>query len=192
MELNFNFYNFSLDPPKGNALPNAVLYQQANRLFSRAYDRGRLRRLWARLSRRSCRLGSLSAKGGKLVEACYEGRQEVPFSAIRGSENRESDFDDSFHPLRYELRQRWVRVALAWLQGRDLPPVELIHLDGKYYVRDGHHRVSVARHCGRPTILAEVTQWEMMETGCLQHQTHGRQAVSAPGRPTTAELPSAG
>ena len=83
----------------------------------------------------------------------------MPLSAIRGSENRVTDFDAHFHPLRYGLRPRWVQVALAILQGRGLPAIELIRAGDCYYVRDGHHRVSVAQACQHGAIEVRVTTW---------------------------------
>ena len=161
MELNFNFSSYSAYPPQGNASPDAVLYSQANQLFWHFYLLGQLRRLWAWICRRSSRLPCLDEQQLRSTSACSAGCQEVPLSAIRGSENRASDFDAAFHPLRPELRQRWVQVALAILQGRSLPPVELIRLGGICYVRDGHHRVSVARALQQLTIDADVTSWKV-------------------------------
>ena len=161
MELNFNFSSYSAYPPQGNASQDAVLYSQANRLFWHSYLWGQLRRLWAWICRRPSRLPSLDGKGSRLTSACYAGCQEVPLSAIRGTENRTGDFDAAFHPLRPELRQRWVHVALAFLQGRGLPPVELVRLGDDCFVRDGHHRVSVARACQQLTIDASVTNWKV-------------------------------
>ena len=159
MELSFNFYNFSQDPPRGNSGQEGVLVQRANQMFQQAYLRGQLSRVWAWLRRRPCRLQSLEQQRSRAADACYSGRQEVPLSAIRGSENRAADFDAHFHPLRYGLRPRWVQVALAVLQGRGLPAIELIRAGDCYYVRDGHHRVSVARACQHGAIEARVTTW---------------------------------
>lgn len=68
------------------------------------------------------------------------------------------EFDDQFHPTREEGRTRWLGVAIARLSGRDLPAVCLIELDGFYYVRDGHHRISVAQALGQQYIDAEITR----------------------------------
>lgn len=79
---------------------------------------------------------------------------------IIGSEGRGRDFDRFFHPLNERIRDRWIQVAVAILKGRHLPAVELIELDGCYYIRDGHHRVSVAQATGQNEIEAFVTVWE--------------------------------
>jgi hypothetical protein len=42
-----------------------------------------------------------------------------------------------------------------------LPPVALIQVGDVYFVRDGHHRISVARALGRNQIEAKVTAWQM-------------------------------
>jgi len=79
---------------------------------------------------------------------------------IIGSEGRSRDFDRFFHPLNERIRDRWINIAVAIRKGRQLPPVELIELDGCYYIRDGHHRVSVAQATGQKEMEALVTVWE--------------------------------
>jgi len=87
------------------------------------------------------------------------GRQVVKLNAIRGTEGRPGDFDDQFYPLSDKTRQRWQSVADALDEGLVLPPVQLIQVGADYYVRDGHHRVSVTRALGLDVIEAEVTVW---------------------------------
>ncbi|HWQ04636.1 MAG TPA: hypothetical protein VN452_04715 [Longilinea sp.] len=79
---------------------------------------------------------------------------------IIGSEGRSRDFDRFFNPLNERIRDRWIHVAVSILKGRPLAPVELIELDGYYYIRDGHHRVSVAHTNGQKEMEALVTVWE--------------------------------
>ena len=43
----------------------------------------------------------------------------------------------------------------------DFPPVELIQVGEVYFVRDGHHRISVSRVLGRVEIDAVVTVWSV-------------------------------
>ena len=57
-------------------------------------------------------------------------------------------------------RERWTAVFDLWQRGLTLPPVDLIHVDEMYFVRDGHHRVSVARALGQKYIEAVVTEWK--------------------------------
>ncbi len=86
----------------------------------------------------------------------YAGHKSVPIDRIRGSEGRMADFDDAFYPLHDRLRSRWLGVASVRLAGEGLPAVELIHAGGLYFVRDGHHRISVAKALGEAYIDAEV------------------------------------
>ncbi len=58
-------------------------------------------------------------------------------------------------------RERWKRVDRAVRDGKSLPPVELYKLGEEYFVVDGNHRVSVARHRGMPAIEALVTEISM-------------------------------
>ena len=58
------------------------------------------------------------------------------------------------------MSKRWLGVARAALRGEHLPPVDLIRAGDVYYVRDGHHRISVARALGQREIDARVTVWE--------------------------------
>ena len=71
------------------------------------------------------------------------------------------DFDWAFRPRVWDTAERWRRVAEAWLEGVALPPVELIRVGDVYFVRDGHHRISVAAACGAREIDALVTVWEV-------------------------------
>ena len=137
-----------------------LLRERALLLFHRQKNQGFLRRLWMFLIRRSARLRSFDeAIAGARVESGHSaGARPVPIEKIRGSLGKTGEFDDQFHPRREENRFRWMDVAIARLSGRDLPAVDLIELDGFYYVRDGHHRISVAQALGQQYIDAEITR----------------------------------
>ena len=87
----------------------------------------------------------------------YRGNQEIPVEQIIGSVDRGADFDRDFRPLEGHLRERWINV---YLLGTDVgwPPIRVLKVGDRYFVEDGHHRVSVARFLGMRTIHAEV--WE--------------------------------
>jgi hypothetical protein len=91
------------------------------------------------------------------------GHQVVALCQIRGSEGRCRDFDANFRPLQPHCATRWLGVAMAWKTGTALPPVSLIRVGDVYFVRDGHHRVSVARALGQAEIEAEVTVWRVAD-----------------------------
>ncbi|GHT72913.1 transcriptional regulator [Spirochaetia bacterium] len=87
----------------------------------------------------------------------YKGMQQVPIKLIVGSEGRYRDFNKYFLPNSEHLRIRWERVDEARLKDIILPPIQLYEIGGVYFVRDGNHRVSVAKTQGVEIIDAEVT-----------------------------------
>ncbi len=109
--------------------------------------------------------GSL-ALAGRVEDLCRHHQDVLHLNGVMqlarivGSEGRSEDFDGHFRPQRTHNRERWIRVASAWLQGLALPAVQLVQVGDAYYVRDGNHRVSVARAFGQESIDAEVTVWE--------------------------------
>ena len=86
----------------------------------------------------------------------YIGMHTVPIDKIAGSEGRYKDFDSHFLPRTSILRQRWESVDEAHLTDVLLPPIQLYEIGGLYFVRDGNHRVSVAKAQGVTYIDAEV------------------------------------
>lgn len=140
---------------------------EAEQLYQQVHWRGRLRRLWAALTRRSHHLLNLAEveAAGRVVSRHFAGTQAVPLHQIKGSAStgRERDFDLDFYPLQEYDRQRWKGVAAVWQSGQSLPPVELVQVGETYYVQDGHHRISVARALGQAYIDAVITVWEVQE-----------------------------
>ena len=86
------------------------------------------------------------------------GLQVVPLASIVGTMDRARDFDRRFRPTSGRGRSRWENIATAMRRGEALPPVDLLHVGELYFVRDGHHRVSVATALGRTDIDAYVTE----------------------------------
>jgi hypothetical protein len=86
----------------------------------------------------------------------YRGNQIVPINLIAGSEGRYHDFNKYFLPKAEHLRQRWQRVDEAHINDIILPSISLYEIGGVYFVRDGNHRVSVAKSQGVEFIDAEV------------------------------------
>jgi len=86
----------------------------------------------------------------------HKGIRDVPLANIIGSVGRHQDFTATFLPKSRTQGQRWSRIyALAHSQ-QGLPPVDLYQVGDVYFVRDGNHRVSVARQLGAATIEANV------------------------------------
>jgi hypothetical protein len=95
-----------------------------------------------------------------LGSASYRGVQPIALDKIVGSEGRYQDFAQAFLPLNESVSERWQKVATAYLNpnSRGLPPIEVCQIGDYYFVKDGNHRVSVARHLKLAEIEAHV--WE--------------------------------
>jgi ParB/Sulfiredoxin domain len=80
-----------------------------------------------------------------------------PLDAIKGTTepNRAAQFDEDFRPSKL-TRRRWQSVWLAFHRGATLPPISVVQVGDAYAIRDGHHRVSVAKALGAPSIPAIV------------------------------------
>ena len=102
------------------------------------------------------------------------GQLTVPLDAIVGTVGRTRDFDRRFRPRSNRLRGRWQRIDLAHRRGEPMPPVDLYRVGPMYFVRDGHHRVSVARALGHDTIEAYVTE---VRTRIPAHGITGRREL---------------
>jgi hypothetical protein len=87
----------------------------------------------------------------------YLGIQEIPLNQIVGSVGRYEDFTRTFMPRKTSTRPRWESIDSLTDQG-GWPPIEVYKVSDTYFVRDGNHRVSVARQLGMETIEAHV--WE--------------------------------
>lgn len=86
------------------------------------------------------------------------GHQVIALGSIVGSVNRTRDFDRYFRPTSARVRQRWERLAIATRRGEPIPPIDVYRVGELHFVRDGHHRASVAHALGLETIEATVTE----------------------------------
>jgi hypothetical protein len=128
--------------------------------FQQARGQAKREQLWSRLRRQSPELlcfpevrHQLKAKLDDQVH-----HSEIPLQAIVGSVERCSDYTRSFLPLKDSDQQRWTRVKQAFAQSKPLPPIQVVQVGQAYFVIDGHHRVSVARHLGLLHLEAQVHQ----------------------------------
>jgi hypothetical protein len=154
--------NVSLQRENFSRSHYAHLYNRALSQFKAILFKGIVSRLKRRVLNRPQRLYDLNNLKPRLLlrGSCYSGIQVVPVCSIIGSEGRITDFDIDFHPLNETARQRWVNVAMAYLSHQPLAPVQLIQVGDAYFVRDGHHRISVSRAFGQIAIDAEVITWK--------------------------------
>ena len=86
------------------------------------------------------------------------GRAEIPLDKIIGSVGRYSDFTKDFLPRKISDSARWASVKMATESLSGVPPIEVYKIGDSYFVRDGNHRVSVARSNGQDHIEAYVTE----------------------------------
>jgi hypothetical protein len=107
------------------------------------------------------RLDVLDEDGGwaSTAERRPVGVQPIAIESVIGTveESRAAMFDRSFRPHRSES-ERWRGLWMAEARGAALPPIAVYRVGASHFVRDGHHRVSVARDRGSSTIDAEVVE----------------------------------
>jgi ParB-like nuclease family protein len=86
------------------------------------------------------------------------GLQVILLDSIVGSVDRTRDFDRRFRPRSGRSRERWERLARAQRRGEAIPPIDVYRVGELHFVKDGHHRVSVAHALGLRSIEAYVTE----------------------------------
>lgn len=88
----------------------------------------------------------------------YIGLRQIPMENIVGSVGRYQDFDRAFLPRQTHTKSRWISIDEAQLRDIILPPIEVYKIGEVYFVKDGNHRVSVARERGQAFIDAYVIE----------------------------------
>jgi hypothetical protein len=86
------------------------------------------------------------------------GLETIPLDSIVGTVDRGREFDRGFRPTSGRVRPRWERIATAQRKGQAMPPIDVYRIGELHFVKDGHHRVSVARAMGHEVIEAWVTE----------------------------------
>jgi hypothetical protein len=130
--------------------------------FSRARRRRALARLSARLRRADdvnhiLPFEEVARALGRVGERRL-GEQLIPLDSIVGTVDRSREFDRDFRPTSPRVRERWQRINLAQRKGEAMPPIDVYRIGELHFVKDGHHRVSVARALGHKDINAYVTE----------------------------------
>ncbi|MGJ3238604.1 MAG: hypothetical protein ACFE0Q_07860 [Anaerolineae bacterium] len=98
------------------------------------------------------------------------GMQTVLLENVIGTVGRTHDFDNAFYPKQETTRHRWIQVASAIYDGREMPSVELYRVHDAYYVIDGNHRISVWKAMAQEFIEAHVIDVELGEVRCQTEQ----------------------
>jgi hypothetical protein len=138
-----------------------MMEQIAFQDFERAYRRGFWRKIGAWLTgKKNQELLEYDAVRRELpfLGQRDTGIHEIPLDLIIGSVGRYRDFDRAFLPTQKTTSQRWINVDKARLYDVELPPIEVYKLGDVYFVKDGNHRVSVARERNQTDIDAWVTE----------------------------------
>lgn len=141
--------------------------------------------LWAKLIGNHTKLARFPEQAPeKSPNRKLVGLEDIPIEQIVGTLGRHSDFDQQFRPLKKNLRDRWVNAYLA-LENEGWSPILVHKVGDKYYVEDGHHRVSIARSLGMAFIQGSVWEYPIEENqtrSCrpLQHaEKNPRNAYAA-------------
>ncbi len=134
--------------------------QAAIEEFHAARLQANIERIRAQLSGKSADLLSFEEVRRRIhaKETARRELKEIPLDAIIGSVGRYKDFTRSFFPKVHGDLERWSRIHALTGSMEGLPPIEVYQIGSAYFVRDGNHRVSVARSQQLDVIEAYVTQ----------------------------------
>jgi hypothetical protein len=148
-----------------------LLLTDAQHASARLARQRRLAALTRRMARRPPEEGQLLCLPDQFEAGAPRraiGVEAIALDSIVGTTQRDKAkaFDRCFRPPSWS-QGRWQMLWIARCRGTPLPPISVYRVGDRHYVRDGHHRVSVARALGESTIDAEVVQL---------HQAGGRRS----------------
>lgn len=139
--------------------PDTLLMESSKQDFSKAYWKGFWHSIlhWLRRSDNQLLPFDEVRKRIPMRGQFYRGLQQIPTEKIVGSVNRFHDFDRAFLPRQTHTRGRWESIDRAYFEDVILPPIDVYKLGEIYFVKDGNHRVSVAKERGQAFMDAYVT-----------------------------------
>jgi hypothetical protein len=142
-------------PPDDHSGMSPWTNLEADRAFTQAARRRRRAAFMSRLRHRCVECSRLPVVLATAARKHWHGVCELPLDMITGTTepNRAEQFDSQFRPSPI-TRPRWERVYAAQERGATLPPISVVAAGDGFAIRDGHHRVSVARARGAATINA--------------------------------------
>jgi hypothetical protein len=137
-----------------------MIEEEINAHYDRAHRRAFLRSVMSHVRRQpNSLIPYRDVRDRVMVEReTYRGMQTVLVSDIVGSVDRFRDFDRAFFPRQRHTAGRWKSIDRAYHSDIRLPPIQLYKVGDVYFVKDGNHRVSVAREHGVEFIDAEVIE----------------------------------
>jgi hypothetical protein len=138
-------------------LPTGSPQADAEKAFARVNRARRRAAVLGAVTRRGACSRRLRVLGDAPRAGAGGGVREIPLDRIAGTlePTRAELFDSDFRPAA-SARQRWQQLWIAEQRGITLPPISVTQVGDAYAVRDGHHRVSVARARGAATIDASL------------------------------------
>ena len=144
--------------PRDTGLPAADVEND----FLRARRRHVLAKLAHRLRREPDDVNLILPYDEVIDALGYEGEKQLGLKTIKldsivGTVDSKRDFDRRFRPTSARVRERWEKLALAQRRGASIPPIDVYRIGDLHFVRDGHHRVSIALATDQTTIDAYVT-----------------------------------
>jgi hypothetical protein len=153
--------------------------QQSKSDFSKAYMKGFWRSIFSQIRKTDNELLPFDeVMQYILLRGKHSlGTKQIETSKIIGSVNRYQDFDRAFLPRQTNTRARWESVNSAYFDDIILPPIEVYKVSDVYFVRDGHHRVSVARERGQVYMDAYVIEIDI--SGKIDENTNINDVIMA-------------
>lgn len=141
-------------------MTNEQYKAEARQHYSRSVAQAQIADLLGMLSGRNTDLVSFEEVANKLKarQRIERGAQMVRLDKIVGSVGRYRDFTRTYLPRLGASKERWQNLDAAMNALETVPPIELFKIGDVYFVRDGNHRVSVARANGASHIEAYVTE----------------------------------
>lgn len=147
------------------------LIQQSRLDFSQAYQKSFWRSIfsWIRNENNELLPFEEVLKHIPMRGQNYIGVRQIETDKIIGSVSRYNDFDRAFLPRQTHTRSRWESIDRAHFKQVILPPIDVYKIGEYFFVKDGNHRVSVAREKGQMFVDAFVT--EVHTTGTITRDT---------------------
>ncbi len=140
--------------------PRDLLTTYSRQDFARAYRKGFWRSVMSWLGNSDNDLLPFDEvlKRIPLKGQSFQGMQQIETDKIIGSVSRYQEFDRAFLPRQTHTRERWENIDKAYYQDVILPPIDVYQIGEIYFVKDGNHRVSVARERGQAFMDAYVVK----------------------------------
>lgn len=105
------------------------------------------------------------------------GLQSIPMERIVGTRNtaRRDCFSPTFLPLLdtdSEFAEKWATLAKAHVEEGIREPIKAVEYMNRYYVIEGHKRVSVLRYFGSPTVTGTVVRLLPVESDTSEYRLY--------------------